>query len=64
MTENFTATKRFFLLILKKVNCQSSYNRDQKRDIVIVDIGFKGESTIAKSEFVDINSSTSKLMML
>lgn len=60
MTENFAQLLNDeFSFTIEEGQLIEAVITEIKRDIVIVDIGFKGESTIAKSEFVDINGNFS-----
>lgn len=55
MTENFAQLLNEYSFNIEEGQLIEAVITEIKRDIVNVDIGFKGESTIAKSEFVDIN---------
>lgn len=57
MTENFAQLLDDYAFDIEEGHAIDATITEVKRDIVIVDIGFKGESTIAKSEFLDINGS-------
>lgn len=55
MNENFAQLFEEFSFNISEGQVIEAVITDIKRDLVIVDIGFKGESSISKSEFQDIN---------
>jgi len=55
MTENFAQLLNEYAFSIEEGQVIDATITEVKRDLIIVDIGFKGESTIAKSEFIDIN---------
>lgn len=55
MTENFAQLLNEYTFDISEGQVIDAVITEVKRDIVVVDIGYKGESTIAKSEFLDIN---------
>lgn len=55
MNENFAQLLNEYSFDISEGQIIDAVITDIKRDLVIVDIGFKGESSIEKSEFLDIN---------
>jgi small subunit ribosomal protein S1 len=55
MTENFEQLLNEFKFDISEGQVIDATITEVKRDIVCVDIGYKGESVIAKSEFLDMN---------
>lgn len=55
MNENFAQLLSEYSFDISEGQIIDAVITDIKRDLVIVDIGFKGESSIEKSEFLDIN---------
>lgn len=55
MNENFTQLLAEYSFNISEGQIIDAIITYTKRDLVIVDIGFKGESSIQKSEFLDIN---------
>ncbi len=55
MTENFAQLLNDYTFDITEGQVIDAIITEVKRDIVVVDINFKGESVIAKSEFLDIN---------
>lgn len=55
MNENFAQLLEEYSFNIAEGQVINALITDIKRDLVIVDIGFKGESSISKDEFLDIN---------
>lgn len=55
MSENFAQLLQEFSFDINEGEIIDAVITDVKRDKVVVDIGFKGESTIDKAEFLDMN---------
>lgn len=55
MNENFAQLLEEYSFNISEGQVIDALITDIKRDLVIVDIGFKGESSISKDEFLDIN---------